>query len=386
MRTTGFGREQGGHDACYDAVCYPDYDTFDVLPWVENTARIYVEPTFNGKPVEVYPRTIARRLLDELKDLGYSLLTAHEHEYTVVHGDTREPITDDNLHNATLRNNKAMKLIYQAMRQLPKVGVDVEKAESEAGRGAYEITYLPNFGIRAGDNAQTFKIAMKEMAVQHNYHVSFMTCPYEGEAQCALQVCHSLWAADEKTPLLYDPDEPTKLTEVGRHWIAGLLAHAPAITVLMAPTINCLSIMQRDSRSPHVANWGMDDRTCALRVKLNGPKGTYFENRLGGGSSNPYLTLAATVAAGMDGIKRKLDLPKEQEGGTIAAGTAKIPNNMKDALKAFLEDKVITDAFGPEFVKAFEACKIHEMKVQEKELAKGKTDTEWQREYYFEYL
>ena len=143
----------------------------------------------------------------------------------------------------------------------------------------------------------------------------------------------------------------------------------------------------------------MDNRNCFLRVKVNGPSGTYFENRAGASGSNPYLTLAATVAAGIDGIQRKMKLPKALNSCAcdshafltgkcnkhrIPEGTIPIPTTMKEALKAFLDDKVICEALGEDFVALFTAHKIHELNLEAEALAKG--DKEWERKLYFKYL
>ena len=379
MEEIGFG----------DAVCFPDFDTFVILPWCDKIARILIEPTFRGEHVGSHPRVVARKQLDRLKKLGISLLSAHEHEFYLVHRDTNKPVNDDHRIRATERNNQDMKFTNQIARDLPEVGVDIECLETEYGPGQLEISYLPAFGIRAADNAHTYKASIKEIAYQHNYRAVFMTKPWPDEVGSAGHFCHSLWDVEEKTPLLYDPNDPMGLSDTAKHWMAGILEHAPAIGILMAPTVNCVSRYQLNSWAPYNATWGHDNRSCFLRVKVNGAKNTYIENRAGASGANPYLSLAATIAAGIDGIERKLSLPKEVTGSAyddkeIPPGTACIPNTMKEALKAFLDDKVITKALGDEFVKVFTAAKVHEMKLQEEALANGKTD--WERKLYFDYM
>lgn len=248
---------------------------------------------------------------------------------------------------------------------------------------------MPAFGIQAADNAHTYKISIKEIALDHGYQAVFMTKPWPDQVGSASHFCHSLWDVDGKIPLLYDPNDPNGLSEVAQHWMGGILHHAPAISLLMAPTVNCVSRYQIDSWAPYNATWGYDNRSCYLRVKVNGASGTYIENRAGASGSNPYLSLAATVAAGIDGVQRNIKLPKEVTGSAydaheIPAGTARIPNTMKDALKTFLEDKVITEALGEDFVKVFTACKHHEMKLEAEALAKG--DKDWEHKLYFEYM
>ena len=275
------------------------------------------------------------------------------------------------------------------MEYLPQVGVKLERLESEMGPGQLEISYKPAFGIRAADNAHTYKTSIKEIAILNGYVASFMSKPYPDKAGSSGHFCHSLWDAEGKVPLLYDDKSPTGLSELGRYWMAGILAHAPAITVLMAPTVNCLKRITPLGMCPVNSTWGMDNRTCAVRVKIRGAEGTYLENRIGAAGCNPYLSLAATVAAGIDGIVNKLELPPKVTGNAyrfedLPQNTQALPADMKDALEALLDDKVICDALGEEFIKCFTAAKRHDINVEKNALARGECD--WEFKHFFYYL
>ncbi|XP_072044495.1 lengsin-like [Amphiura filiformis] len=254
-----------------------------------------------------------------------------------------------------------------------------------------EITYKPAFGIRAADNAHTYKTAIKEIAYQHNYKAQFMTKPTpdslygKGDRCNGAHLNHSLWDADGKTAMFYDASSSTGLSNVAQHWMAGILEHAPAITLLHSPTINCLGRHRMGSMAPKNATWGFDNRTCLLRVKLADQTSTYIENRLGSSAGSPYLSLAGLIIAGIDGIQRQLPLPKPITGSAyeetnLPPGTSRLPNTMKDAIQAFLEDKVVTEALGSDFVKAFIAAKMHEMQCEENAKAKGYEH--WETNYY----
>ena len=379
-----YGKAQGFGDA----VAFPDFDTFVVLPWHARLGRILLEPTYNGKPIEGHPRVVARRQLEKLRGLEISLLSAHEFEFYLLNKETLQPINDDVNANATTRYTPIMGLLNDFMEYLPQVGLKLERLESEMGPGQLEITFKPAFGLRAADNAHTFKTSVKEIALLKGYVATFMTKPFQDKFGSSAHFCHSLWDAEGKKSLLYDESDPTKLSEVGKHWVAGLVAHAPAITVLMSPTVNCLKRFKPFTGSPINATWGMDNRSAAIRVKVNGEKGTYIENRIGAAGGNPYLSLAATVAAGIDGIVNKLELPVEPKNAydeeDIPPNTQPLPTNMEDALQAFLDDKVICDALGEEFVKCFTAAKKHDIKVEKEALAKGEEN--WEFNYFFRYL
>ncbi|XP_072047049.1 lengsin-like [Amphiura filiformis] len=131
-----------------------------------------------------------------------------------------------------------------------------------------------------------------------------MSKPSADHRGCSAHINHSLWDKDGKTNLLYDVNAPNKLSELCGYWMAGLLKHSQATTMLMAPTVNCYKRFGVQSHVSSIPNWGIDNRSCMLRLKINGMEGTYIENRSSGGGSNPYLTLAAVVAAGIDGIEK----------------------------------------------------------------------------------
>ena len=328
---TGFVEEKNFGDS----VCFPDLSTYTVLPWCKNTARVIVDATFDGKPIDAIPREIAKTQLSRLKELGYSILSAHEHEFYVVDSATKKPAFETRQWNATSRSNFNLDFTQQLGHDLPLAGVDIECIETEYNPGQMEIPYKPAFGIRAADNAYTYKVAIKEIAQQHNYIASFMTKPITSEAQGnGAHLNHSLWDADGKNNLLYDESSPTGLSTLAQHWMAGILAHGPAITLLHSPTINCIKRHQLDSWSPANTTWGFDNRSCLLRVKIAGPKGTYIENRLGSSAGSPYLSLAGMIIAGIDGIQRQLPLPKPVNGSAyveknVPSGTIRLPNNMK---------------------------------------------------------
>ncbi len=372
-----------------DGLFFPEYDSFTMIPWFPGMARVLANPTLEGKSIEVAPRNIALKQLARLQELGMSLYSAHEMEFYLVQKDTKEPITQGKNIYSTIRNNAETDFLHQIVDELPGVGVIPECFACEYGPGQLEITYSPAFGIQAADNAHTFKTSVKELAQQKGYIASFMSKPYPQWNGSSSHFNHSLWDAAGKKNLMYDVNEPYKLSKTAQYWIAGILSHIPAITVMMAPTVNCLKRFGKFEFTPTKATWGIENRSCALRVKNNGEKGTYVENRLGAAGCNPYLSLAATVAAGIDGIIKQLPLPPQVTGDAtgpmVPPSAARIPDNMEDALKAFAKDKVICEALGEEFCKCFGAMKLHELKLEKESESKGTADS-WEHDLFFEYL
>nr|XP_054755531.1 lengsin-like [Lytechinus pictus] len=382
---SGYGEEI--HYA--DCLAFPEMDTFQILPWCTKTAMVLIEGVHNGGKVPIYPRVVARKQLERLDKFGLSLWSAHEHEFYVVKEDTMKP-----LHGYTNATAVIPMVVYepffqQILKDLPPTGVNIECYGVEAGKGQIEITYRPEFGIKAADTAHTYKIGIKEIALKHGLVATFMSKPWHDSIGSSAHYCHSLWDVDGKIAKLFDSGSASGLSEIGQHWVAGLIAHARAIAVLMAPTTNCLRRFKRNSFAPWNATWGPDNRTCAIRVKTNGDSGTYIENRMGASGCSPYISMAATIAAGLDGVINKLPLPEGIDGPGdaykdeyIPSGTKIIPDNMEEAIEALLADDAITDALGPEFIKCFVACKRHDMKLEKEAISKG-TLEEWERDYLF---
>ena len=189
------GAEDGGDTDLGDAVCYPDYDTYAALPWCPNTARVLINPTVHGKPMVANPREIAKTQCLRLKERGYSLLTAHEHEFLLTHVDTKKPAFNSYQWNATARSSFNPAFTQQIDQDLKVAGVDVESIETENAPGQMEVTYKPAFGLRAADNAHTFRTAIKEIAQKYKYTASFMTkYPVDGLHPNSTHLNHSLWA------------------------------------------------------------------------------------------------------------------------------------------------------------------------------------------------
>ena len=199
---------------------------------------------------------------------------------------------------------------------------------------------------------------------------------------------HSLWFSaasnvEENEAVknaFYDPNAENCLSTVARHWLAGLIRHAPALTALCSPTVNCYRRLHVPW-SPDFSDWGLDDRMAAFRVKAGHREATYIENRIPGGSSNPYLVLAATVAAGIDGIVNKLECPAPKSDSSVFA---KLPESLPEALEALENDDVMRKSLGEEFIRWFAEAK------RESEISKisqivdetGRADIEVERDFY----
>lgn len=346
-----------------DSLIFPDLDTFAPLPWADATGRVICEPRFyDGREVAAAPRTLARRQLAALAALGYELKSGFEYEFYLQRLADRTPPFKGIQIFATLRNTFDEALVNDLLRSMTAVGVDIITCNAEYGPGQMEINFAPALGIRAADNAFTFKTGIKEIARQHAYAASFMTRPYADQSSSGCHYHQSLMRVGDGGAAFSDPTAPDGLSDVCRHFIAGQLEHAAALTALFAPTVNCGKRFRDFSFAPVNVSWGHENRTVAIRIKGRRGDDTHVENRVPCGSSNPYLVMAGSIAAGIDGIQRKLPLPPAIEGLAYGrADLARLPNTLAASLDALEADAVLRDMLGPEFIKLFLAVKRHEM-------------------------
>lgn len=376
-----------------DSRLFPDFSTYTVLPWADKTARVLCEPRFqDGRPALAAPRTVARKLLGELEALGYRLFSGYEYEFYLVDRETRQPPFPGIQIFATLRNNFDESLVHQILRGMSAVGVDIITSNAEYGPGQMEINFAPASGIAAADQAFTFKNGVKEIAQRNGWLASFMTKPHIDQSANGCHFHHSL--IEVKTGRnAVNSGQVDRLSDAGRWWLGGQIAHARALTALVAPTVNCAKRYKLYSFAPTNATWGVENRSVGFRLKNLGSASAHIENRLPGGGSNPYLVMAGVLAAGLDGLKNKSEPPAETKGLAYGLqGATDLPTRLEHALDALEADTAMRAALGEEFVKLFTAVKRHEIDKARAAISyfdtpefNDKVDN-WERDEYFEFL
>ena len=337
-----------------------DFDSFAVLPWLPATARLIADPFHarDSAPAQAGARHVARSQVDRLAELGYQLLGGFEYEFYLLE-DTAGIAAEARVRQFGSFDRADHHLIQEISRALRRLGIEVTTANLEYGPGQVEINFAPAHGLRSADDAYTFRNAIREIAAGHGRVASFMTKPAFDRSANGCHFNQSLWR-DERNAFA-DPAERYGLSPIGRHFLAGQLAHAAALSALYAPTINCGKRFRPNSFAPISANWAIDNRTAAIRVKEAGGPGLHLENRLPTAASNPYLVLAGSIAAGLDGINRRLE-PESPIGAVGHAATSQaLPHRLEAALVALERDHVLLEALGPEFVQVFLAVKRHEI-------------------------
>lgn len=377
-----------------DSLIYPDVATLAPVPWAERTARVLADPRwYDGTALEAAPRHIARRMLGELGDLGYVLRSGFEYELYLIDASSGRPSFEGIQIFWTVRNNFDQEFVTWMLDSLHATGVDIITSNVEYGPGQMEINFAPSTGIAAADDAFVFKNAVKELAQQRGRMASFMTKPYVDQSASGSHYHHCLLHRDGGGNAFVDPDTVDGLSELARHWIGGQMTHAPALAALAAPTINCAKRYKLYSFAPMNVTWGYEDRTAALRVKGARGAETHLENRMPCAGSNPYLVMAAMLAAGLDGVERALEPPPPTTQIAYADdAAAKLPRTLDEALAAFEADQPLRDRLGQEFFHLFTAVKRHEIAKARAAIPEYETPewpdvvTPWERQHLFEYL
>ena len=375
-----------------DSRIRPDLSTYRVLPWADKTARLLCEPYYtDGRPAMAAPRAVARKLLSELEGMGYHFLSGFEYEFYIVNRETRQPPFTGIQIFSTLRNNFDESLIHQVLRGMSTVGVDIITSNAEYGPGQMEINFAPSMGIEAADNAFTFKNGVKEIAQRNGYMASFMTKPYADQSANGCHYHHSL--VDVKTGHNTFASRDGSLNDMCRWWLGGQIAHAAALCAFAAPTVNCGKRYKLYSFAPTNATWDIENRTTGFRMKNLGGQSAHIENRLPCGSSNPYLVMASVLAAGLNGLKNKIEPPAETKGIAYGlTGVTDLPTRLEQSLDALEADSTLRAALGEEFIKLFVAVKRHEIGKAKDAIADydspdfNNTVHDWERNEYFEFL
>ncbi|XP_078069440.1 lengsin [Mustelus asterias] len=347
-----------------DILLMPDISTFRVLPWAEKTARVICDScSITGNPLLTSPRQLAKLQLNQLRAYGFTLRSSFTYEFW-LYSFAQTLNTPTAFPAATLLNNHDQNFVQELFDAMYGAGVDIDSFSSSRGPGQMEVSLRAEFGLGAADNAFTFRTGVKELARKHNNAASFFTLSGFGNSGT---FSHSLWDANGKQNLFCDPSAAAQeLSGIGKRWQAGLAHHAAALSCLVAPGPRCRQRYSNGKGEGVVdVTCGSNDNTCAFNAKFHGGGGARLENRLASAVANPYIVLAATVAVGLDGLRRG-----SSESATRAAPIlhplkpCAIPVRLEDALDALEHDHCIRRALGEPFIQHFIAVKRFELKTQ----------------------
>ncbi|MFD6187439.1 glutamine synthetase family protein [Streptomyces goshikiensis] len=352
------GYEMSSWDRGYgDFAMHPDLATLRRVPWNPGSAFLMADLAWNdGSPVVAAPRQILRRQLDRLAEQGYTAMVGTELEFMVFQ-DTYEqawnanyraltPANQYNIDYSVLGTGRVEPLLRRIRNEMQAAGLTVESAKGECNLGQHEIAFRYDEALTTCDQHAVYKTGAKEIASQEGVSLTFMAKFDEREGNS----CHihlSLGDADGHNAMA--GDGPGGMSPVMRHFLAGQLAALRDFSLLYAPNINSYKRFRPGSFAPTAVAWGVDNRTCALRVVGHG-RSMRFENRLPGGDVNPYLAVAGLVAAGLYGIEHRLELPEACAGNAYTADFAHVPTTLREAAELWENSEIAKAAFGPEVV------------------------------------
>jgi glutamine synthetase len=393
-RGGGFGLDamEGGADALMIA----DPTTFRVLPWAPKTGWLLCDPYFpGGEAVPFATRPLARRTLARLAEAGFEYVAGLEIEFHVFRlvdprlapGDAGQPgeppevslLTHGYQYLTEDRYDRLDPVVEILRRDLESLRLPLRSLEVEFGPSQVEFTLGALPGLASADAMVLFRSAVKQICRRHGYHATFMCRPRIPNVMSSGWHLHqSLRRIVGGANAFVPAESGSALSETGRHFLAGLLAHARGAAALSTPTINGYKRYRPYALAPDRIIWGRDNRGAMLRViGGQGDPATRIENRIGEPAANPYLYFASQIFSGLDGIARRLD-PGPSDDAPYETTAPALPATLADALAALRDDACLREGLGSGFVDYF--CRI-----KEAELARFNLEvSEWEQREYFD--
>lgn len=375
-----------------DMLAFPDASTFQILPWRPShngVARVFCDVcTPDRKPFAGDPRDALRRMFYKAEKAGYLLNVGAELEYYYFPDEhTPEPLDNVGYFDLSV-SDAARDLRRNTVLTLEKMSVPVEYTFHAAGRSQHGMSLRHAEALSMSDAITTSKLIIKQQAYESGCHASFMPKPLAGEDGSAMFLCQSLFDHDGNNVFWGEDDEKYHLSDIAKHYMAGILAHAREISAITNPTVNSYKRITTGGDSvPQYATWGLRNRASMVRIPVYKPGkqlSTRIELRSPDPMANPYLVNAVTLAAGLDGIERKLELPPEATAETlkltdrqmVEAGYTPLPRSLKEALDVFEDSQFMKDALGEHIHSFFLKKKRDEWHKFES------TITEWEIKHY----
>ena len=375
-----------------DMLAFPDASTFQILPWRPShngVARVFCDVcTPDRKPFAGDPRDALRRMFRKAEKAGYLLNVGAELEYYYFPDEhTPEPLDNVGYFDLSV-SDAARDLRRNTVRTLEKMSVPVEYTFHAAGRSQHGMSLRHAEALSMSDAITTAKLIIKQQAYESGCHASFMPKPLAGEDGSAMFLHQSLFDHDGNNVFWGEDDEKYHLSDTAKHYMAGILAHAREISAITNPTVNSYKRITTGGDSvPQYATWGLRNRASMVRIPVYKPGkqlSTRIELRSPDPMANPYLVNAVTLAAGLDGIERKLELPPEATAETlkltdrqmVEAGYTPLPRSLKEALDVFEDSQFMKDALGEHIHSFFLKKKRDEWHKFES------TITEWEIKHY----
>jgi len=369
-----------------DMAMIPDFDTLRLVPWIPGTALVIADLQWlDGAPVPPSPRQILKGQIDRLAAMGLVPYVGTELEFIVFENSFRDawgrryegltPASDYNIDYALLASTRMEPLLRDIRVGMEGAGMYCEGVKGECNLGQQEIAFKYDHALATCDNHSIYKNGAKEIADKHGQSLTFMAKFNEREGNsCHI---HLSFRGEDGSAVLADKDRPHGFSKLMEHFIAGQLATMRELTLMLAPNINSYKRYVEGSFAPTAVAWGLDNRTCALRVVGKGHS-LRVENRVPGGDVNQYLAVAALIAGGLHGIENELELEPLLEGNAYGSDAPRVPSTLRDAAELFAGSQVAKDAFGAEVVEHY----LNNARIEQ--AAYDAAITDWERIRGFE--
>ncbi len=370
-----------------DYIMAPDLSTIRLMPWLEGTAMVLCDilDHHTHAPVPHDPRAMLKKQIARLKDLGFEAMMATELEFFLFEksfdeirkGGFRDlmPISGVNEDYHILQTTKEEHVMRPIRNHLFAAGLPIENTKGEAETGQEELNIRYAAALDCADHHTIAKHAVKEIAWQQGHAASFLPKWHHDKVGSSSHVHQSLWKDGQ--PVFYDKNGELGMSELMRHYMAGLIHYAPDYTFFLAPYINSYKRFAKGTFAPTKTVWSVDNRTAGFRLCGDGTKGVRVECRIGGSDLNPYLAQAAMLAAGIKGIEDKMDLAPPTTGDVYAAKEARdIPQTLRAATETLRNSTFLRDAMGDDVIDHYTRCAEWEQEeydrvVTDWEIARG---------------
>jgi glutamine synthetase len=370
-----------------DYIMKPDLATLRVLPWLEATALVLCDilDHHTQKPVAHSPRAVLKHQIERLQKLGYSAMMATELEFFLFKGSLAElaaghymnlePISGYNEDYHILQTTKEEPIMRRLRNGLYGAGIPVENSKGEAEVGQEELNIKYSEALTCADHHTIAKQATKEIAWQQEHSATFLPKWHSERVGSASHIHMSLWKDGENA--FFDSSGEYGMSELMRHFMAGIIHYAPEYTVFLAPYINSYKRFMKGTFAPTKTAWSVDNRTAGFRLCGDGTKSVRVECRIPGSDVNPYLAQAALLAAGIKGIENKMSLADAATGDLYNDDSVpEIPHTLRAAIELFRQSDLLKEAMGEEVVAHYTRCAEWEQQcfdsaVTQWELARG---------------
>jgi glutamine synthetase len=335
-----------------DFVLHPDLATLRRIPWLEATALVLCDVAWHdGSPVAPSPRQVLRAQVERAEKLGLTPMFGSELEFFLLRETYAEayvkhyrdltPSVPYILDYHVLATTYDEPFIRQIRNGMHAAGIKVETSKGEAWPGQQEINFRYADALTMADNHAVYKNGSKEIAHLNGCSITFMAKPDHTWIGSSCHIHSSLWRGDRSA---FAGESPTF-----RRWLAGQIANLKELALFVAPNVNSYKRFAAGSWAPTTLAWGHDNRTCGFRI-VGRDSALRTETRIPGADANPYLAFAAIIAAGLDGIERKLRLPSPLEGNAYESDADRFPHSLREAIAALEEGTMARAAFGDEVV------------------------------------